>query len=196
MLRTLVDLDVEAGDAPVQQRSVKVGDVFPIVLYVKHGDSSAKSPVEFDTIILEVFFNDEDEAIVLVDPTDRPVAGNLASRQGVALDAFSHRGWRRSADPVRLRLERAGRTLQGANWPCRDREQQRAVPTGSRRSSRDGGHGQGPSRAQGQPGWAESLGRLRHRTSRWRGDSNRCGAERVDSGAVAGFTPEAVAGPR
>jgi hypothetical protein len=102
MLRTYVDLDIDDYGAPSTRRTVSVGEVFPIVLYAEHGDAQSEDPIEFDTLILEVFFNDGEDAVVLVNPTDRPVAGELVSSHQESVDAFSREEVR---GPERMSME-------------------------------------------------------------------------------------------
>ena len=86
MINLLVDLDI--GKQHInQKRTARVGDVFPIVVYAEHGGSKEEEVV-FDTLIVEVFFNDGEDAIVRVDPTDRPVVGTIAKMFPNTMDAF------------------------------------------------------------------------------------------------------------
>jgi hypothetical protein len=86
MINVHVNLDLENPNV-VRDRTVKIGEIFPIVLYVEHGGLE-EADVVFDTLILEVFFNDSEDAIVRVDPTDRPVVGCIAARSRHTMDAF------------------------------------------------------------------------------------------------------------
>ena len=86
MINLLVSLDVGKQEV-VRERTANVGEVFPVVLYAEHGGLESADLV-FDTLIVEVFFNDSDEAIVRVDPTDRPVAGSLVAKFEASTDAF------------------------------------------------------------------------------------------------------------
>lgn len=88
MINVLVNLDVTKPRI-VHKRTVTVGEIFPIVLYVEHG-GQGDTDIVFDTLILEVFFNDSRDAIVRVDPTDRPVVGSIAAKFRNTSDAFRH----------------------------------------------------------------------------------------------------------
>ena len=86
MLTLSVDLDIDTVGI-VQSRTVKVSQVFPICVYVGV-ETGTPADVEFDTLVIEVFFNDGMDAIVRVDPTDRPVIGAIAHYFPGTIDAF------------------------------------------------------------------------------------------------------------
>ncbi|MDB5692666.1 MAG: hypothetical protein JWO81_1729 [Alphaproteobacteria bacterium] len=86
MIKLLVDLNLEEKGV-VTKRDCAIGDIFPIVIYAEHGGGK-DDDVVFDTLIIEVLFNDTGDAIVRVDPTDRPVVGELAARYGQSRDFF------------------------------------------------------------------------------------------------------------
>jgi hypothetical protein len=80
-----VDLE---KDGVAVNRVARVGETFPIMLMVEHGGPS-QEPVVFDTIVLEVLFNDDENVLIRVDPNDRPAACAIASNSPTTVDFFS-----------------------------------------------------------------------------------------------------------
>jgi hypothetical protein len=88
MLTLSIDLDV-SSNGPVRERTVAPGTIFPVSVLLED-DGQAPSPSEFDTVIVEILFNDS-EQVLSVDPVQQPVAGDLAEHGTTGVDAFTRR---------------------------------------------------------------------------------------------------------
>lgn len=87
MLKLSINLDAQNPREIMTERNLKAGTIFPIVVMVED-DGKDPSPSIFDTLIVEILFNDLDP-VLSVDPVQRPVAGELAGNSKTTTDAFS-----------------------------------------------------------------------------------------------------------
>ena len=83
MIRMSVDVAVDKPGI-VTKRAFDAGTVFPIGVMV---EAVGAAPVVFDTIVVEVFFNDGTDAVLSIDEDERPIVGDLAGRK--TADALS-----------------------------------------------------------------------------------------------------------
>lgn len=87
MLTFSVNTDLGKHGDVVTQRQVKLGETFQIAVVVED-DGTDPSPAEFDTLLVEILFNDHGH-VLTVDPVQRPVAGDLLAHRDGARDAFT-----------------------------------------------------------------------------------------------------------
>ena len=85
MLRVGIDLD-QSKPEMVSHREVKVGENFDVIVML-WDDGKGDSPV-FDTFVSEIWFNDKG-AVVSLDLSELPLAGDLADNSHTTVDAFS-----------------------------------------------------------------------------------------------------------
>lgn len=85
MLRAAVSLDAKSKEV-VKSRTVKVGEPFDVIVMLWN---DSKEPVTFDTLISEVWYNDQAE-VIQMDLDKPPTAGDLAKNSDTTVDAFSH----------------------------------------------------------------------------------------------------------
>src|SRR4051812_17267971 len=77
-IRTFIDFSLKAQPGSVQREIVvQLGDEVPLAVLIQHA-GAGEEPVVFDTVVVEIVYNDLGNSIIQTDNHDLPVAGELA----------------------------------------------------------------------------------------------------------------------